>query len=91
MASVQTVLIREISSTILAVQSKSSLTHIPDLPWRANLYFEGAIGNRDWPLVIVVRRWPWRIESGRSLSYHASILGLWSSKSICDGPPFMCR
>ena len=76
MASVQAVLIREISSTILAVQGKSSLTHIPDLPWRANLYFEGAIGNRDWPLVIVVRRWPWRIESGRSLSNQPSILGL---------------
>jgi hypothetical protein len=46
MASVQAVLIREISSTILAVQGKSSLTHIPDLPWRANLYLECVYVNR---------------------------------------------
>ena len=75
-ASVQTVFTRAISSASRAVQGKSSLTHMPDWPCCANLYFDGAIGNRDWPLVIVVKRWPLRIDSGRSLSYKASILGL---------------
>ena len=28
------------------------------------------------PLVMVVRRWPWRIESGRSLSNSSFIFGL---------------
>ncbi len=64
------------SSTIRDVQGKSSLTHVPAWPCRANRYFEGATGNRDWPLVMVVSRWPMRIESGRSLSNMASIRGL---------------
>ena len=75
-ASVQTVLTRAIWSASLAVQGKSSLIHMPDWPCCANLYFDGAIGNRAWPLVIVVSRWPLRIESGRSLSNIAPILGL---------------
>ena len=58
------------------VQGSSSLTHMPHWPCWANLYFDGAIGNRAWPEVIVVSRWPMRIESGRSLSYHSSISGL---------------
>ena len=49
---------------------------MPLWPCWANLYFEGAIGNRFWPEVIVVSRWPMRTESGRSLSYHSSICGL---------------
>ena len=57
-------------------RASSSLTQVPDWPCWANLYFDGAIGNRAWPLVMVVRRWPLRIESGRSLSNMASILGL---------------
>ena len=75
-ASVQTVLTSAMSSTIFAVQGSSSLTHVPDWPCRANLYFDGATGNRAWPLVMVVSRWPLRIESGRSLSNIASIFGL---------------
>ena len=38
--------------------------------------FEGAIGKRFCPLVMVVSRWPMRTESGRSLSYHSCITGL---------------
>ena len=49
---------------------------MPHLPCWANLYFDGAIGNRAWPLVIVVSRWPMRTESGRSLSYHSLHLRL---------------
>ena len=75
-ASVQVVCTRAISSTILDVQGSNSLTHMPDWPCRANLYFDGATGNRAWPLVMVVRRWPLRMDSGRSLSYIASIFGL---------------
>ena len=37
---------------------------------------DGATGNRAWPEVIVVSRWPRRIESGRSLSYISFICGL---------------
>ena len=33
-------------------------------------------GNRGAFDVIVVRHWPWRIESGRSLSYISRIIGL---------------
>ena len=49
---------------------------MPDLPCCANLNFDGAIGKRLWPQVIVVSRWPMRTESGRSLSYHSFIFGL---------------
>ena len=45
-------------------------------PCWANLYFDGAMGKRAWPEVMVVRRWPMRTESGRSLSYHSFITGL---------------
>ena len=33
-------------------------------------------GKRAWPLVMVVSRWPLRIDSGRSLSYHSLHLRL---------------
>ncbi len=49
---------------------------MPHLPYWANLNFDGAMGNRAWPEVMVVRRWPMRTESGRSLSYHSFILRL---------------
>ena len=49
---------------------------MPDWPQRSNLYIEGAIGKRAWPLVIVVSRWPMRTDSGRSLSYHSPMTGL---------------
>ena len=64
------------SSTIFAVCGSSSVTHMPLLPCCANLYFDGAIGNRAWPEVIVVSRWPMRTESGRSLSYQSFMTGL---------------
>jgi len=67
---------KHISSTIFAVHGSSSQTHIPLSPWRENAYFDGAIGNRDWPDVIVVRRWPLRTLSGRSLSYQSFMTGL---------------
>ena len=76
MASVCMLRMKHMSSTILAVYGSSSLTHMPLLPCWANLYFDGAIGNRAWPEVMVVSRWPLRIESGRSLSYHSFIFGL---------------
>jgi len=76
MASVCMLRMKHMSSTMFAVFGRSSDTHIPDLPWRANLYFEGAIGNRFCPEVIVVSRCPWRIDSGKSLSYHSFIFGL---------------
>ncbi len=75
-ASVQTVRMNATSSTILDVYGISSLTQAPDWPCCANLYFDGAMGKRVWPLVMVVRRWPWRIESGRSLSNSSAIFGL---------------
>ena len=68
-ASVFMLRMKHMSSTILAVCGSSSLTHIPLWPCWANLYFDGAIGNRFCPEVIVVSRWPLRIDSGRSLSY----------------------
>jgi len=64
------------SSTTPAVCGSSSLTHAPCCPCCANLKIEGAIGNRACPEVIVVIRWPLRIESGRSLSNHSAIVGL---------------
>ena len=76
MASVCMLRMKHMSSTILAVYGSSSQTHMPHWPCWANLNFDGAIGNRFWPEVIVVSRWPMRIESGRSLSNHSSIIGL---------------
>ena len=55
------------SSTIFAVYGSSSLTHMPHWPCCSNLYFDGAIGNRAWPEVIVVSRWPMRIAVGQVL------------------------
>ena len=75
-ASVCMLRMKHSSSTILAFHGSSSLTHMPHLPCWANLYFDGAIGKRAWPLVIVVSRWPLRMLSGRSLSYHSCITGL---------------
>ena len=76
MASVCIERMKHISSTIFAVCGSNSLTHIPHRPCRANLYIEGAIGNRACPLVIVVSRWPLRTLSGRSLSYQSFMTGL---------------
>src|SRR5438477_7090180 len=75
-ASVQTVLIRASSSATFAVHGSSSLTQRPHLPCCANLYFDGAMGKRACPLVMVVRRCPLRMDSGRSLSNCSVILGL---------------
>src|SRR5579871_5470845 len=75
-ASVHRLLTTAMSSTIFAVHGSNSLTQRPHLPWRANLYFDGAMGKRVWALVMVVRRWPLRIDSGRSLSNRSAIFGL---------------
>jgi len=65
------------SSTTLEVHGSSSVfIHMPDRPACLNSHFDGAMGKRFWPEVIVVRRWPMRIESGRSLSYQSFITGL---------------
>ena len=76
MASVCMLRMKHMSSTILAVHGSNSETHMPLLPCCSNLYFDGAIGNRAWPDVIVVRRWPLRIVSGKSLSNHSCMVGL---------------
>ena len=49
---------------------------MPAWPCCANLYFEGAIGNRAWPLVIVVSRWPIADRVGKVLVEHGAHLGL---------------
>jgi hypothetical protein len=41
---------------------------MPHWPCRAKRNFDGAIGKRAWPDVIVVRRCPMRTESGSSTS-----------------------
>ena len=56
MASVFMLRMKHMSSTMLAVLGNSSVTHIPLWPCCANLNLEGAIGNRVWPLVMVVSR-----------------------------------
>ena len=45
-ASVCMLRMKHISSTILAFHGSSSLTHMPQLPCWANLYFDGAMGKR---------------------------------------------
>src|SRR5436309_10254567 len=75
-ASVHTVLMSARSSTIFAVHGSNALTQRPHLPCCDHLYLDGAIGKRVCPLVIVVSRWPLRIESGRSLSNMSASLGL---------------
>ena len=79
------------SSTILAVQGSSSLTHVPDLPCWANLYFDGrdreaglAAGHGGQPLALADR-------VGQVLVEQLVHLRLVVDRSICDGPPFMNR
>jgi hypothetical protein len=68
---------KHMSSTHFAVcGSNSVFIHRPHWPTGLNLYFDGAMGKRAWPLVMVVSRWPMRTESGKSLSYHSFITGL---------------
>ena len=66
---------------------RSSLNHMPLSPCWAKVKSEGATGKFFWPLVIVVSRWPWRIDSGRSSPRRFSISGLGSNRSICEGAP----
>ena len=54
------------SSTILAVWGIRSLTHVPDLPCRANSNWEPAMGNDRWNAVMPVRRCPMRTDAGSS-------------------------
>ena len=75
-ASVCILRMMHISSATLAVYGSSSVIHAPDLPARLNLNLDGATGNRAWPLVMVVSRWPMRTESGKSLSKCSASLGL---------------
>ena len=57
----------QMSSAIVAVCGKSSLSQAPLWPCRANLKIDGATGKLFWPEVIVVIRWPIRTESGSSM------------------------
>src|SRR4051794_19830603 len=68
--------ITAISSTIFAVWGITSLIQVPHRPALENANFDGATGNRAWPLVIVVIRWPFRTESGSSLSKYFRSCGL---------------
>ena len=61
----------QMSSAMLAVWGKSSLSWAPLWPWRANLKMDGATGKLFWPEVIVVMRWPMRTESGSSIPRRA--------------------
>ena len=54
----------------------SEFIHMPAFPNCANLYLDGAMGKRFWPLVIVVSRCPPWTLGGKSLSYHLAISGL---------------
>ena len=77
MASVCIERMNAMSSTHFAVNGSSSVFIMnPFLPAGLNLYFDGAMGNRFCPEVIVVSRCPARTESGRSLSYQSFITGL---------------
>src|SRR5262249_18222139 len=91
MASVWTLLMTAILSTTLAVHGSNSVIGVPHLPAFTNSNFDGATGNRCWPLVMVVRRWLLMTLLGRSLSNISFIFGLWAHRSICAGPPFMKR
>ena len=75
------------SSDLEAICGISSLNQLPDWPCCLNLKIDGATGKFFWPDVIVVRRWPLRIDSGRSLPRIASSCGFGSKRSICDGAP----
>jgi len=84
--------IQQMSSALFARLGRSSVfIHMPHLPAGLNLYLDGAMGKRAWPLVIVVSRWPLRMLGGRSLSNIACMPGLWSNRSIWAGPPTMWR
>ena len=68
MASVNTERIIVMLSAIPFMCGTSSLISMPDLPHRSKANLLGATGKRFWPLVMVVMRWPLRIESGSSWS-----------------------
>ncbi len=67
-ASVCIDLMKQSSFAIDPVWGISSLTQAPSwlLGYREKRKIEGATGKRFCPLVIVVRRWPCLIDSGRS-------------------------
>ena len=75
------------SSAMPAMWGITSLNQAPDWPCWANLKMLGAMGKDFWPEVIVVRRWPFRMDSGRSLPRCATISGFGSNRSICEGAP----
>ena len=79
------------SSTIFAVCGRSSLTQAPDWPCCANSNCDPASGNDFWMAVMPVRRWPMRTDSGSSWPFIVASSGLWSKRSICDGPPLWKR
>src|SRR5262245_10643924 len=77
MASVCMERMNAMSSTHFAVNGNNSVfIMMPLLPAALNFHFDGAMGKRFCPEVIVVKRWTMRIESGRSLSYQSLITGL---------------
>ena len=67
MASVCIDLTRQMSSTICAVCGSNSLSQAPQRPCWANLKIDGATGRLFCPEVIVVIRWPMRMELGSSM------------------------
>ena len=82
---------RDVVDDLLAMFGISSLeTQVRCSPQRlANSNIGATQGKVVWPLVIVVSRWPWRIESGSSIPCRSRIAGLKSNRSMCDGPPDM--
>ncbi len=69
-------LMKHKSSATFAVYGSNSLSHAPDCPCCANLKIDGAIGKLVCPAVIAVNRWPFRIESGRSVPCVLASCGL---------------
>src|SRR3954465_9499069 len=67
-ASVCSERIQQMSSAWRAMLGSRSDSHMPHWPCWAKVYFDGATGKRAWPELMVVRRWPLRIEPGRDLA-----------------------
>jgi hypothetical protein len=86
-ASVRIDLMTHSSSATLAVCGNSSLSQVPERPWRSKRKIDGATGRRFWPEVMVVMRWPMRTDVGSSMPRLSANSGLWSNRSICDGAP----
>ena len=72
------------SSATVPSCGRSSLSSKPHLPWRENFQNEPRTLGEAWATLSYLR-----LSPGNFWPCHFVSIGLWSKRSICDGPPIM--